>query len=330
MSVALLSQWSQDFGACFPRRLTRKQKEGFLEAIEQELQTRNFETEQIKIRHWGIPNRLLLTKCEEPKVIFLAHYDTPTIMPFGISPIYTLFGHTRQGISSNFLIILMVALFTFHSWLEAVGMGYWATAYLVPISILFVIPIFFPNPHNSEDNTSGVIGLLALADWVKDKPFKKEIQFVFLDNEEWGLIGSSALKRMWQKRSYLHSDTTIINLDCVSRGTKPLVVYHKNDRVAREVLPFLRPYLPETEMLDLKITPLSDNYTFRHQGAIDISYAEPSIIPGGYYIPRVHTPSDQDFSPEKTALLIDGLTDFLQEKFTNAPTNDAFIIIDPN
>ena len=305
MNTALLTLWSQDFGARFPRRLTRKQKEGFLSAIKEVLQTRDYETEQTKIRHWGIPNRVLLTKCKKPKVIFLAHYDTPTIMPPGISPIYRLFGHTRQGISSIFLIVLMLALFIFHSWLEIVGLGYWATAYLVVISLLFVVPIFFPNPFNAEDNTSGVLSLLALADWIADKPYKDAVQFVFLDNEEWGLIGSQALKKRWQKQGHLHSETIIINLDCVSRGRKPLVVYHKNDRMARKVLPFIQSYLPETEIFDMKHTPLSDNFTFRKEGAINISYTNPSIIPGGFYIPGIHSPNDRAFFPEKTALLID-------------------------
>ena len=42
----------------------------------------------------------------------------------------------------------------------------------------------------------------------------------------------------------------------------------------------------------------------------------PSIIPGGYYIPKVHSPMDKDFYPEKTALLIDGVTDYLQDKLS--------------
>jgi hypothetical protein len=314
MSISLLSEWSQDLGAQFPRRLTKKQKTGFLKAIGAELQTRNFETEQTTIRLWGIPNRLLTTKCENPSVIFLAHYDTPTIMPYGFSLIYKLFGHTRQGISAVITIILMIALFTFHSWLAQVESGFWATVYLILVFILFVIPFFIPNPRNAEDNTSGVLGLLAIADWIKDKAFKDDVQFVFLDNEEWGLIGSNALKRHWGKLGHLHSNTTIINLDCISRGGKPLIVHHKNDRIAQEVLPYLQKYLPQTEIFDMKNFPLSDNYTFRNQGAIDISYADPSVTPGGYYIPGVHSPKDKDFSPEKTMLLIDGLTDYLQAK----------------
>ena len=318
MTSRLLARWNQDLGARFPRRLSKNQKKGFLKAIEVELQTRNFETEHSIIQHWGISNRLLVTKCEDPAVIFMAHYDTPTIMPYGFSLIYKFFGHTRQGISMIITVILMVAIFAFYSLLVQLKPGFWGAAYLILATILFVIPFFFPNPHNSEDNTSGVLGLLAIADWAKDKACKGHIQFVFLDNEEWGLIGSNAIKKHWNKTGHLNSNTIIINLDCVSRGVKPLIIHHNNDCVAQEVLPFLQAHLPQAEIFDMKGFPLSDNYTFRNRGAIDISYADLSIVPGGYYIPRIHSPMDNDFSSEKTALLIDGLTDYLRDRLINS------------
>jgi hypothetical protein len=159
---------------------------------------------------------------------------------------------------------------------------------------------------------------MALADWVKDRPeIREHVQFVFLDNEEWGLIGSKALKRLWQKQGYLDGNPQIINLDCVSRGQKPLVVYHEDGHLAKAVLPYLQHHIPTAEAFDMKGIPLSDNFTFRDIGSIDISLAEPSIIPGGYYIPRVHTPKDDDFFPARLLALIEGLTDFLdyQAKF---------------
>lgn len=325
MTLSLLTDWSQDWMSRFPRRLTRKQKESFLAHLENELQARNFQTERAIHRFLGIPNRILLTKNPNPRVIFMAHYDTPTIMPPGISPIYTLFGHTRQAISSVFVFVLLIALFIPHFWLDALGWKLWADLYLLGIGILFLIPFFFPNPHNAEDNTSGVLALLALADRVKDQPFKDQIQFVFLDNEEWGLLGSQALKKHWQKNNHLKPDTILINLDCVARGNIPLVVYHKRDRLAREVIPFLHKHLPPAIPLDMKNTPLSDNFSFREYAAIDISLAEPSLIPGGFYIPKVHTPADRDFSAEKAARLVDGLAAFLQDKFTNLPSQEETI-----
>jgi hypothetical protein len=57
--------------------------------------------------------------------------------------------------------------------------------------------------------------------------------------------------------------------------------------------------------------PLSDNYAFRKAGAINISFADPSLIPGGYYIPKIHVPADNDLSPTNLSSLVTGLTEFL-------------------
>ena len=73
MNTKQLKKWHKEFSAEHPLRLFKKQKESFLNKIEAELQARNYEVERIKARHWGIPNRLLLTKCEDPKIVFLAH-----------------------------------------------------------------------------------------------------------------------------------------------------------------------------------------------------------------------------------------------------------------
>jgi hypothetical protein len=320
MKFDQITTLSNEWAKRFPKRLTGKQKERFLAALARELQVRGFETEQTTLRLWGIPNRLLMTKCANPRMIFLAHYDTPTMMPPGIGIIYKLFGHTRQGLSSLVVILIMLVMYIAYFWLDSFGLYFGATLFLLAIGILFFVPFFFPNPHNREDNTSGVLGLLAIADWIKDKPqIRQHTQFVFLDNEEWGLIGSQALKRHWEKQGYLDSNPLIINLDCVSRGRKPLVIYHKNKGLAQKVLPFLQLHAPQVEILDMKNTPLSDNFTFRALGAIDISLAEPSLIPGGYYIPRVHTPQDDDFSPDNLRTIIEGLTNFLQEQLNTSP-----------
>jgi hypothetical protein len=180
---------------------------------------------------------------------------------------------------------------------------------------LSLISLFIPNPHNREDNTSGVISLLALADWLKDKPhIQQHVQFAFLDNEELGLLGSNSLRKYWQQKSHPYQNAAIICLDCVTRGSTPLVVYHQRDAVAQKVAPHIQTHIPQTKVLNLRYLPLSDNYAFKDLGAIDISFADVSTIPGGYYIPRIHTPKDNDFSTDNLLPLLTGLIEFLQHE----------------
>jgi Zn-dependent M28 family amino/carboxypeptidase len=180
-----------------------------------------------------------------------------------------------------------------------------------------MLVLLIPNPHNRDDNTSGVIGLLALAHWLKDQPhLRSQVQFVFLDNEEWGLLGSSALKQQWDKTGYPYHEAAVINLDCISRGQIPLLVHHGRDTLAQRLAPHLQKQFPQTKLLNLGILPLSDNYTFKKTGAVDISFADPSTIPGGYHIPRIHTPADNDFNIQQVTHLIECLVGYLRESLT--------------
>ncbi len=299
----------------YPVRITRKQKEAFLQELTQQLEARSFEPERIEARTL-ITNRLLATVCEKPRLIFTAHYDTPTIMPFFFPPLFYLFGHTRQITGMVFLLALLYLPGMLR---PAVPPEFaWLNLILMAIPLLFVlsmITLFIPNPRNREDNTSGVVALLALAEWLKDKPeLRQQIQLVFLDNEELGLLGSRGLKRVWDRRGHPYGAADIINLDCVSRGEIPLVVYHYDGKLAQAVAPFVQNHLPQARPIDMTWLPLSDNYTFKQEGAINISFADRSLVPGGYYIPRIHSPSDNDFAPDRLVRLMHGLIDFVEAK----------------
>lgn len=321
MSIDQIAQWDRLFAERFPRRFNGKQKEPFLQALDGELRALGFATERINFRTFGFPNRLLATRCASPAVIFLAHYDTPMIMPFWISPIYRLFGHTRQVASTLFLCFLIWLIPGLAALLPQVPYIEAASSLFIFVLLASFVVMLFANPSNREDNTSGVIGLLALAERVKDQPrLKDRVQFVFLDNEEWGLLGSSGLKQLWDQQKYAYAGAAIISLDCVSRGSVPLVIYHHQNPAAQKILPYLQKYLPGARTFNMKWVPLSDNYTFRKEGAIDISLADPALIPGGYYIPRIHVPADRDFSAEKLEQLVAGINDYLADRILTEPS----------
>lgn len=303
--ITQINNWDQSWAEQFPKRQSRKQKEAFLAELEKELSLRGFATKQIRVRKI-VRCTNLVTKCDAPKVIFMAHYDTPTIIPFWFSWLFRLIGHTRQ-ISGMILMILILIAPSF------LGLSTTITNIFLFIIVLSFLTLFIPNPHNREDNTSGVVGLMALADWLKDKPaIREQVQLVFTDNEELGLLGASGLKKVWHKRNHPFAEADIINIDCVTRGEIPLLVYHRQDGLVQRLRPYLQKHLPHLQTKDMTIVALSDNYVFRKSGAVDISYADKTIIPGGYYIPRIHSPADNDFNAEKLHLLIQGLTDFLE------------------
>jgi hypothetical protein len=316
MDISLITHWDQTWAAQHPKRLTASQKEAFLVTLDQELQNRGYATERITDPSWP-KTRSLITPCAQPAVIFTAHYDTPTIVPGWLDGFTRFFGHTRQ-IPMAFAMLIVLQLPNFLAAVATNRFPQWDTPISLALAGFFIAlvasfyPLFIPNPHNREDNTSGVIGLLALADWLKDRPdLKDKVQFAILDNEEWGLLGSAALKKHWDKQRHPYAQAMIINLDCISRGRVPLLIHHGKDQHAQRLLPFLQKHLPETRTINLGIVPLSDNYTFRQHGAVDITFTDPSIIPGGYYVPRIHSPRDNDLSPERLSACVTGLMGFL-------------------
>lgn len=81
----------------FARRIRRKEKENFLTYAEQELKSSGFATNRLEKqgKFFGflpVKSVNLETTATEPEYIILAHYDTPTIIPFWIDLWYALLG----------------------------------------------------------------------------------------------------------------------------------------------------------------------------------------------------------------------------------------------
>ncbi|RPI83460.1 MAG: M28 family peptidase [Chloroflexi bacterium] len=307
-AVTQAAAWDANWAERFPVRITGKQKTAFLNELEQELKLRGFETERHAFRSLGFTNQVLITRCSEPRAIFLAHIDTATIMPFWLAWLSRLFGHTRQ-VEMTIAVFLFILFFyeLLPKLMPSLILDI-AQVFLGAVLLISSITLLIPTPHNREDNTSGVLGLMTLADWMKDKPVLRErVQFAFVDNEELGLLGSSALKRYWDQSKHPYQNAVIVSLDCISRGKKPLLVYHKEDNLARRLLPYIQRLLPDTETTNMGFLPLSDNYTFREHASVNISLADRSILPGGYFIPDIHSPGDNDFSTERFGKLMEGI-----------------------
>lgn len=312
-----IAQIEADWSQRFPARFNKPQKERFLAELEKELAECGFEPERFTLGGL-VKNRLLVTHCAQPQAIFMAHYDTATIMPAWLAWLSAIFGHTRQLEYSVVMVVTFLAIFRL---LPAVLPSPVTDAIVLVVGLALIassLPFLIPNPRNREDNTSGVLGLIALAHLLKDQPeLRSRVQLAFMDNEEWGLFGSQAIKNNWDRQGYPYQQAALISLDCIARGRKPLVAYHKQAKLAQRLLPFIQKRLPEAVAIDMGWLPLSDNYTFRQVGAVDISFGEPSKLPGGYFIPRIHSPRDNDFSMERFFPLIQGLEEFLQSSISS-------------
>ncbi|MCI5774095.1 MAG: M28 family peptidase, partial [Erysipelotrichaceae bacterium] len=221
-----MNKLSQEILANYQRRKSFKEKTAFINLLQEHL--------PIHIESSGhiIKNRnIIIGNIEKAKIILTAHYDTCAWLPF---PNLCFPTNLWMMLLYNFFIILL-----FIAFITILRLGLWAfniDEFLIDIiadmAVLIIIyaTIFgYPNKHNANDNTSGIITLIEMIDHFKDH---EDIAFVFFDNEEKGLIGSSRLNKQHFTKAKL-----IINYDCVGDGDHILVIPSK---AALTYLPLLK------------------------------------------------------------------------------------------
>lgn len=247
---------------------------------------------------------------DKAEVFFTAHYDTQAVLPF---PNFI----TPRSMGWYLLYNLVVCLGFFA--LAALAGGI-ALSLPLPVSVKPLVPmglcffcmwwLFFgkANRHTVNDNTSGVLTLietaLALPPEDRDK-----VCFVFFDNEERGMLGSSDFA---SKHKSVRKDKLVLNFDCVSDGdslqffpTKGLK--KEEDALARLETVFRAagegcPGKAVEAVRGFGFYP-SDNASFKR--ACGVCALKHSKV-FGFYMDRIHTAKDTVLMEENIALLRDG------------------------
>lgn len=219
LSKTILDQWQI--------RKTKRQKRAFIEFMQEELP-------DLEVEEGGFirSRNLVLGDLSSAKVICTAHYDTCARMffPNFLTPKNTLcyIGYLLLVFAVLFIPVLLITQLLY--WLPLQEPFDTLVGY-VPM-LLVVVECFLmlcgpANPHTVNDNTSGVVTLCELIRGMSDEE-RKDMAFVFFDNEEKGLLGSALFQKM-HKRDNL-KNKLIVNFDCVSDGDHIMLVMTKPAR----------------------------------------------------------------------------------------------------
>ena len=193
---------------------------------------------------------------------------------------------------------------------ENILIAYFLCAFLA-FGFVYIIMFGKENKNTVNDNTSGIITLCEIMlNMTKDE--LATTAFVFFDNEELGLIGSSAFAK--QHREEIKGKI-VINFDCVSDGETIMVVvngvarkkygdiitsaYSMNDDY--KVKPFITKALTT-------FYP-SDQMNFPINIAVAALKRKRFL---GYYLDRIHTKHDTVFREENIRYLIKSSIKFVQ------------------
>ena len=290
-------------------RKSAKQKAAFREFLCAHLREMGYD---VKIEGKSSKN-IVVGDPEKAKVIYTAHYDTCPVLPFPnfITPRSILWYLLYQ-------LLICVPMFVFALGAEVGTMllWEWMTGEVCPpvvaIAVMYAVVLFFlwwiyagpANRHTVNDNTSGVLTLIEIAQQLPEEQ-RGKVCLVFFDNEEKGLLGSAAFAK---KHKAVRKNTLVVNFDCVSDGDSIQLFPAKGLKKGKETLSVLEAaFLPAGEKTVEVVRSFgfypSDQAKFK-QGVGVCALKKSRIF--GWYMDRIHTKKDTILMEENIHLLRQG------------------------
>lgn len=295
-----MTQLSKDILSFWQVRKTKAQKTAFIDMMRQ-----RFPEMQVQSSRFPNSRNLILGDLSSARVVYTAHYDTCARMPI---PNFITPKNFWLYLGYQILIILpFFALMFFVNWaLRALGanpaISLWVGYLAMMFAMYFVMMGGPANKHTANDNTSGVITLVELYCAMTPQQ-RAKAAFVFFDNEEKGLLGSSALKAAYKKQGI--GSKLLVNFDCVSDGDYLMLVLKKKaDKAYREL--FAQSFRPEGSKQILLETEKSAFYP-SDQKLFNYGVGVAALKKGkriGYYMDKIHTPKDTAFDEANIGLLV--------------------------
>lgn len=190
------NRWMQEVNARFPVRKSKVQKAQFRQYVLQKAQEMGYAARMEENKAICTNRNIVVGDVDKAKVLVTAHYDTPATV--GLPNVMLPMNRPMFYLVQALIALVMVVLIFIPTGIvkKLTGSIFCTEATLIGLYCLMMYLLLagVPNPHNVNDNTSGVCGVLALMEsFAAEKP--EEIAFVLFDNEEKGLLGASGLAK---------------------------------------------------------------------------------------------------------------------------------------
>ncbi|MBR2042155.1 MAG: M28 family peptidase [Oscillospiraceae bacterium] len=285
-------------------RKTKKQKTAFIELMRAHYPNLKVETDAL-----GYSRNIVIGNPDTANAVFGAHYDTCAVMPVPnfIMPKSVL-------ISVLYAFVLVIPMLLIGSVVGGVA-GYVfddsnATALFTLLTywgILFLMLFGPANKHTVNDNTSGVITLIEMMSTMTEEE-RAQSCFVFFDNEEKGLFGSSTFNK---EHKEVMKEKLLINFDCVSDGDYLMLILNKRahpEYIERMKAAF-EDITEKTVLIESEkgVYYPSDQKSFKKN--IGVASFKKSKL--GLYMDRIHTPRDTVMDERNIEILTEGFRKFL-------------------
>ena len=290
----------------FEVRKTVKQKAAFAEWACDTARALGYDVQVERSGKWFDTRNIVIGDLSKARVLITAHYDTCARLPFGNTDTpecWPIIVFTQFVLP----VILYIAL--------CIWLGFIPGNVLSVVIVLLML--FGPaNPHTANDNTSGVAFVLLAMNLFKDR---EDIAFVLFDNEEIGLLGSSAFVKA---HTVLARRAFVLNFDCISDGDMLMLVGSKRanaslqgrrlQKALEEIAPIYGKRFKTGEAL--KAFYPSDQLLFP-RGAAFAALKGKKVL----YMDRIHSAKDTVFEDDNILCLLKVAQEALtQERRKNA------------
>lgn len=303
----------------FPIRKSGKQKEAFRDWFIAWAQEQGYTAQATTPRGIFHSTNVVVGAPETAEVVFTAHYDTPAVMPVPnfitprnvlvyilyqllLVPILLIPGALAGTLSGHILRVLTDNAFLAGEIGGLVG--------FIGVYVTLGIMMFGPaNKNNVNDNTSGVAAVMELMTRLPEVQ-RGKTAFILFDNEEKGLLGSSAYANSHKS---IKKEKLIINMDCVGDGENVLFFANKKTR-SLEAFPKLEEAMQGVQGRNFIMNKMencvypSDQSQFVHGIAV-CACNKMKVI--GYYCDKIHTKKDTVCEQVNLDFLAEGLSDFV-------------------
>ncbi|MBR3610734.1 MAG: M28 family peptidase [Oscillospiraceae bacterium] len=285
-------------------RKTGKQKTAFIELMRAHYPNLKVETDAL-----GYSRNIVIGNPDTAKAVFGAHYDTCAVMPV---PNFIMPKSALMSVLYAFVLIIPMFIIgnivgnLAEFILKDPGMGalfnlltYWG--------ILFLMLFGPANKHTVNDNTSGVITLIEMMSTMTEEE-RAQSCFVFFDNEEKGLFGSSTFNKEHKETM---KEKLLINFDCVSDGDYLMLILNKraHPEYAEKMKAAFEDITEKTVLIESEkgVYYPSDQKNFKKN--IGVASFKKSKL--GLYMDRIHTPRDTVMDERNIEILTEGFRKFL-------------------
>ena len=306
----MMHNWKEILIPAFEVRKKRAQKTAFIEYL------RSVYGDRMRVEECGTivkSRNIVLGDPERADVIYTAHYDTCAKLPFPnfITPCSIPLFLLYQIAVSLLLVIPIFGLSVLAAWLTRGLPGFVslivteAVLFLALFGVLWLFMGGVPNPHTANDNTSGIVTVLSLADRLLDREGVRAA-FILFDNEENGLLGSMGYAAAHRE---IRKSTLLVNFDCVSDGDHLAIFFSKAAQVTPlwQDLSLRAPRLAGTSGKTALVTGIRGNVYPSDQANFKKSVAVCALNQtrgGTLYMNRIHTAKDTVFDEWNIRLLL--------------------------